>query len=110
MSVKKLEFLTGIQSLLGNVLIVQKRGEGRFEPMLIPKKEAQPINFKIYEEYTPSENKLEVISGTFLPFNKERERLLMMCLYNTGLREFISLLQIETKKELLELLQQDLKE
>jgi len=108
--VKKLAFPIGILSLLGNVLIVPKHGGGRFEPMLIPKKEAQPINYKIYEEYTPSENKLEMISGIFLPFNKERERLLMLCLYNTGLREFISLLQIETKKELLELLQQDLKE
>ncbi|MEI0739033.1 hypothetical protein VQ056_24370 [Paenibacillus sp. JTLBN-2024] len=107
---RKSELVIGIQSLPGNVLIVQKRGGGNYNLMLIPKKEAQPINFKIYEEYTPSENKLEVVSGTFLPFNKGRERLLMMCLYNTGLREFISLLQIETKKELLELLQQDLKE
>ncbi|MBB2481338.1 hypothetical protein H5P36_14195 [Bacillus sp. APMAM] len=78
--------------------------------MLIPQKDAQPINFKIYNEYTPGENKLELLGGVFLPFNNEREKMIMLCLFNMGLQEFIRLLQPETKEELLELLQQDLKE
>nr|WP_259548301.1 hypothetical protein [Heyndrickxia oleronia] len=78
--------------------------------MLIPKKEAQPINYKIYEEYTPGENKLEMVGGKFLPFNNEREKMLMLCLYNMGIKEFISILPQELKEELYHLLQQDLKE
>ncbi|MEI2367999.1 hypothetical protein [Niallia circulans] len=78
--------------------------------MLIPKKEAQPINYKIYEEYTPGGNKLEMVGGKFLPFNNEREKMLMLCLYNMGIKEFISILPKELKEELYHLLQQDLKE
>lgn len=96
--------------MLGSVHIVLKHGKGRFEPMLIPKKEAQPINYKIYEEYTPGENKLEMVGGKFLPFNNEREKMLMLCLYNMGIKEFISILPQELKEELYHLLQQDLKE
>jgi len=108
--VRKLEFPIGILSLLGNVLIVSKHGGGNFELMLIAKKETQPIDYKIYEEYTPAENKLEIWHGTFLPFNDEREKMLMLCLFNMGLQEFISILPRESKEELLHLLQQNLKE
>lgn len=78
--------------------------------MIIPKKEAQPIKYKMYEEYTPTENKLELLDGVFLPFNNEREKMLLLCLYNIGLQEFIKILPQESKIELLRLLQQDLKE
>lgn len=78
--------------------------------MLIPKQEAQPINFKIYEEYTSGENKLEMVDGFFLPFNNEREKMLMLCLYNMGLKEFISILPQKSKVELFHLLQNNLKE
>ncbi|WP_031537524.1 hypothetical protein [Bacillus sp. MB2021] len=104
---KKLEFLIGILSLLGNVHIVPKRGGGNFDIMLIPKKEPQPINYKIYEEYTPG--KLEMVRGKFLPFDNDLENMLVLCLYNMGIREFISILPQESKEELLELLHQDLK-
>jgi len=108
--VKKSVFLIGIQSLPGNALIVQKRGGENFNLMLIPKKEAQPITYKIYDEYTPGENKLELFRGEFLPFNNEREKMLMLCLFNMGIKEFISILPQESKEELFHLLQQDLKE
>jgi len=78
--------------------------------MLIPKREAQPINYRMYEEFTPGENKLEMVEGNFLPFNKERQKMLMLCLYNMGIKEFISILPQESKEELLCLLQQVLKE
>lgn len=78
--------------------------------MLIPKKEAQAINYKIYEEYTPAENKLELMNGVFLPFNDERQKMIMLCLFNIGIQEFINLLPQESKEELFHLLQQDLKE
>jgi hypothetical protein len=96
--------------LLGNVLIVQKCGEGNVDLMLIPKKEPQPIDYKIYEEYTPGENKLEMVNGVFLPFDNERRRMLMLCLFNMGYHEFISNLPQQAKEELFLLLQQDLKE
>jgi len=78
--------------------------------MLIPKKEAQPINYKIYEGFTPGEYKLELWSGVFLPFNNEREKMLLLCLYNMGLQEFVTILPQESKEELFHLLQQNLKE
>ena len=78
--------------------------------MIIPKKEAQPIKYKVFEEYTPYGNKLELLDGNFLPFNNEREKMLMLCLFNMGLQEFISILPQESKEELLHLLQQNLKE
>ncbi|WP_375844926.1 hypothetical protein [Cytobacillus sp. Hz8] len=78
--------------------------------MLIPQKDAQPINFKIYDEYTPGENKLELLGGVFLPFDNEREKMTMLCLFNMGLQEFIRILPEESKEELFRLLQQDLKE
>ena len=78
--------------------------------MLIPKKEAQPINYKDYERYTPGENKLELLDGDFLPFNNEREKMLMLCLYNMGLQEFISIIPQKSKEELLHMLQQNLKQ
>lgn len=96
--------------MLGNVLIVPKHGGGKFDLMLIPKKNGQPINYKIYEEYTPGENKLEMAGGKFLPFDNDLEKMLVLCLYNMGLQEFINILPQESKKELLRLLQQDLKE
>lgn len=95
--------------MLGNAHTVQKRGGGRYNLMLIPKIEAQPINYKIYEEYTPGENKLEVIGGKFLPFDNDLERMLILCLFNLGIQEFISILPQESKEELFYLLQQDLK-
>lgn len=107
---RKLELVIGIQSLRGNVHFVTKHGGGNVDLMLIPKKEPQAINFKIYEEYTTAENKLEMVDGIFLPFNNERQRMLMLCLFNMGIREFISILPQESKEELLCLLQQDLKE
>ena len=107
---KKLAFPIGIPLLLGNVLIVQKCGGGNLELMLIPMKEAQPINFEIFEGFTPGEHKLELWSGVFLPFNNEREKMLLLCLFNMGLQEFIRILPEESKEELYSLLQQDLKE
>lgn len=107
---KKLELVIGIQSLRGNVLIVLIHGGGKSDFMLIPKREAQSINYKMYEEYTPSENKLEMANGVFLPFDNERWRMLTLCLYNMGIQEFISLLPQESKEELFHLLQQNLKE
>lgn len=106
---KKSVFPIGIQFLLGNVRIVQKRGEGNIDLMLIPKKEPQPINYWMFQEFTPGENKLEMVNNVFLPFNDEREKMLMLCLYNMGIKSFINLLLPETKEELFCLLQQDLK-
>ncbi len=94
--------------MLENAHIVPKHGGGNVDLMLIPKKEPQPINYKIYEEYTPG--KLEMVRGKFLPFDNDLENMLVLCLYNMGIREFISILPQESKEELLELLQQDLKE
>ncbi|MFK5707507.1 hypothetical protein [Lysinibacillus boronitolerans] len=105
---KKLVFPIGIQSLLGNAPFALKHGGGKCDFMLIPKKEAQRIDYKTYEEYTPAENKLELVEGVFLPFDKEK--MLMLCLFNMGLQEFICILPQESKEELLNLLQQDLKE
>lgn len=93
--------------MLGNALIVQKRGGGNFDLMLIPKKDAQPINYEIYEGFTPGENKLELLDGVFLPFNNEREKMLLLCLFNMGLQEFATILPQESKEELFHLLQQD---
>ncbi|WP_449619486.1 hypothetical protein [Robertmurraya sp. Marseille-Q9965] len=78
--------------------------------MLIIKKDAQPINYEIYNEYTPGENKLEMVNDVFLPFNNEREKMLLLCLFNMGLQEFIRILPEESKEELFRLLKQDLKE
>lgn len=78
--------------------------------MLIPKKEAQQIDYKMYKKYTPAENKLELVDGFFLPFDNEKGKMLMLCLFNMGIREFINLLPQESKEELFHLLQQDLKE
>lgn len=77
--------------------------------MLIPRKDAQPIDYKMYERYTPDGNRLEMVNNVFLPFNDEREKMLMLCLYNMGIKSFINLLLPETKEELFYLLQQDLK-
>ncbi|MBW8351550.1 hypothetical protein K0H71_19210 [Bacillus sp. IITD106] len=72
--------------------------------MLIPKKEGQPINYDIYEKFTPAENKLEVMDGVFLPFNNEREKMLLLCLYNMGLQNFVDILPNESKEVLKELI------
>lgn len=73
--------------------------------MLIPKKEAQEVTISIREKYTPYENKLELVDGVFLPFNNEREKMLLLCLYNMGLENFVKLLPDESKEILKELLQ-----
>jgi hypothetical protein len=72
--------------------------------MLIPKKEAQEVTVSIREEYTPHDYKLELIDGVFLPFNNEREKMLLLCLYNMGLENFVKLLPNESKEILKELL------
>ncbi|MCS1391199.1 hypothetical protein [Lysinibacillus boronitolerans] len=78
--------------------------------MLIPKRAGQPVNYEVYEEYTPAEHKLELVNGVFLPFNKEREKMLALCLFNMGLQEFVTFLQKESKEELFRLLQNNLQE
>ena len=45
----------------------QKPGGWNYDFKLIPKKEAQVINYKMYEEFKPA-----VLDRVFLPFNYER--------------------------------------
>ncbi|MDM5250094.1 hypothetical protein [Lysinibacillus sp. G4S2] len=75
--------------------------------MLIPKRAGQPVNYEMYQEYTPAENKLELVDGFFLPFDDERAKMLSLCLYNLGLQDFVKILPQESKDELFQLLQQD---
>ncbi|UNT56862.1 hypothetical protein [Lysinibacillus capsici] len=75
--------------------------------MLIPKRAGQPVNYEIYQEYTPAENKLELVDGIFLPFDDERAKMLSLCLYNLGLQDFVKILPQESKEDLFKLLQQD---
>ncbi|GIN57388.1 hypothetical protein [Lederbergia ruris] len=70
-------------------------------------KEPRSVHYEIYSKYTPAENKLEVIDGVFLPFNNEREKMLLLCLYNMGLQKFVEILPNETKEELINLLKNE---
>lgn len=71
---------------------------------LIPKKDPQKINYKIWNEHTPAENTLEVWDGEALWGGEERDRMLLVLVYNTGLEHFVKMLPEESKKELKELI------
>lgn len=71
---------------------------------LIPKKAAQKVTFEIWDKYTPYENKLELVDGEALWGDEQRDKMLLMLVYNTGLEHFIKLLPEESKTILKELL------
>lgn len=72
--------------------------------MLIPKLEPQKVNYAIWKEHTPYENKLELIEGECLWGGEERDNMTMMLIYNMGLKRFIQLLPNESADILRKLL------
>lgn len=70
---------------------------------LNPLKEGQKVNYAIWEEYTPYENKLELIDGEALRGGEERDRMLLMLIYNVGLDHLVKMLPDESIKLLKEL-------
>lgn len=98
---KPLENEPNIKVLLELILFEQEN-----EPniKLIPKKAAQKVSFEIWNEYTPYENKLELIDGEALWGDEQRDRMLLMLVYNTGLEYFVNLLPDESKSILKELI------
>lgn len=71
---------------------------------LIPKKAAQKLTCDIWDEYTPYENKLELIDGEALWGDEQRDNMLLALVYNTGLDHFAKLLTEESKRILKDLL------
>lgn len=71
---------------------------------LTPKKEPQLLTYEIWDEYSPYENKLELIDGEALWGGEERDRMLLALVFNTGLEHFVRLLQEESRKIFKELL------
>ncbi|MBE3101806.1 MAG: hypothetical protein IMZ47_05995 [Firmicutes bacterium] len=71
---------------------------------LIPKRESQLLTCEAWDEYTPYENKLELIDGEALWGGEERDRMLLALVYNTGLEHFVRMLPEESRKILQELL------
>lgn len=71
---------------------------------LTPKKEPQLLTYEIWDEYSPYENKLELIDGEALWGGEERDRMLLALVFNTGLEHFVKLLQEESRKIFKELL------
>lgn len=71
--------------------------------MLTPKRKSQAVDYTTYDKYTPGEHKLELIKGEFLS-EEEKINLTLLCLYNMGLGKFVEFLPTESRRELQELL------
>ncbi len=99
--VSLLDYIPNAEANL-EIIITEKESEP--STILIPRRSAQKITFKIWDEYTPYENKLELVDGEALHGNEQRDRMLLMLLYNTGLEYFVNLLPEESKRILKELL------
>lgn len=70
---------------------------------LIPGKEPQRLRYGIWSEYTPE--KLELIDGEALYGGEQRDRMLLMLVYNTGLEHLVNMLPKESVEELKRLLE-----
>jgi hypothetical protein len=65
-----------------------------FTPLLEPQK----INYESWEKYKHGEHKWEVLDGMDWGNTVEREKLLLLLLYNTGLEATFKMLPSESKK------------
>lgn len=68
---------------------------------LIPLKEPQRLKYKVWSEYTPE--KLELMDGEALYGGEQRDRMLLMLVYNTGLEHLIDMLPKESVEILKEI-------
>lgn len=71
---------------------------------LVPKRAAQKVTYDMWNEYTPYENKLELYDGEALGGDEQRDKMLLLLVYNTGLEHFVHLLPVESKGILKQLL------
>lgn len=65
--------------------------------MLVPRRKGQPVTSDVMDRYTPAEGKLELFDGDILPFYHEKEKLILICLYNLGLEKFVQILPDQSK-------------
>lgn len=74
---------------------------------LVPGKQGQQINYETWDQHTSEEHKWELYDG--MPFSpddpSERDRLAICLVYNMGLEHFVKLLPTESKKVLMQILQ-----
>lgn len=71
---------------------------------LIPQHKGQKLNLAIWEQYTPAEMKFELAAGEAFWGGEERDKLLLMLIYNAGLEKVVELLPDESKETLHQLL------
>ncbi len=72
---------------------------------LIPVREPQPLNAKIWDEHTSEEHKWELWDG--IPFFKdgiERDRLTICLIHSMGLKHLVQLLPEQSRNDLRQLL------
>lgn len=63
-------------------------------PNWYPEEHPQRVNYKIWSEYTPE--KLELMDGEALWGGEQRDNMLMLLAFNTGLEHFIDMLPAES--------------
>lgn len=87
-----------------NIEITVAEKETEPSTKLVPRRAAQKVTYDIWNEYTPYENKLELDDGEALNGDEQRDRMLLMLVYNTGIEYFVNLLPDESKRILKQLL------
>lgn len=70
---------------------------------LVPLAEPQRLTCEQWAQYTPYENKLE-LDGQALADLRERENMIIVLIYNIGLKHFVKILPQESKAILKELI------
>lgn len=99
--VAMMEFIPNAHANM-EITITEKEPEPSIK--LVPKRAAQKVTYDIWNEYTPYENKLELDNGEALNGDEQRDKMLLMLVYNTGLEYFVNLLPEESKRILKSLL------
>ena len=69
---------------------------------LIPRKEPQRLRYGIWSEFTPE--KLELMDGEALCGGAQRDNMLLLLVFNTGLEHFIDILPAESVEILKEII------
>lgn len=69
---------------------------------LMPRREPQRVRYGVWSQYTPE--KLELMDGEALWGGEQRDNMLMLLVFNTGLEHFIDMLPAESVEILKEII------
>jgi hypothetical protein len=89
--------IQGVDGITATLNVTMVEPEEEPTTKLIPKRYGQKLDCDTWDEYTPYENKLEIIDGEALWGDEQRDKMLLVLVYNMGLEHFVNMLPEQSK-------------